>query len=78
MIVGGRKMNQVRFRKLASGKIVKTLDEQYLRGDIPCGLVNCPLCDVNHNCRLQLELAGQEESKQLQSQDVAMEEDDAN
>ena len=58
MIVGGRKMNQVRFRKLASGKIVKTLDEQYLRGDIPCGLATCPRCDVNQNCRLQLEMAG--------------------
>ena len=61
MIVGGRKSNQVKFRKLASGKIVKTLDEQYLRGDIPCGIVNCPLFDVNPNCKLQLVMKGQEE-----------------
>ena len=57
MIVGGRKTNLVKFRKIASGKIVKTLDEQYLRSDIPCGLANSPFDDSNENCRLQLELA---------------------
>ena len=74
MIVGGRKLNQVKFRKLASGKIVKTLDEQYLRGDIPCGLVNCPEFDVNPNCKLQLEMKGQEEQKK--NSDVQMSDED--
>ena len=58
MIVGGRKTNQVRFRKLASGKIVKVLDEQYLRQDVPCGLKNWPGSENNPNCRLELNLIG--------------------
>ena len=73
MIVGGRKLNQVKFRKLASGKIVKTLDEQYLRGDIPCGVATCTQCDVNPNCRLQLELNGHEQSRKV---DVDMSDED--
>jgi len=40
-------VNHTRFRKLASGKIVKTVDEQYLRSDIPCGHNACPICDKN-------------------------------
>ena len=58
MIVGGRKLNQVRFKKLASGKIVKMLDEQYLRQDVPCGVTNCPVCETNPNCKLELLLKG--------------------
>ena len=58
MIVGGKKLNQVRFKKLASGKIVKMLDEQYLRQDVPCGVSNCPLCETNPNCKLELDLLG--------------------
>ena len=58
MIVGGKKLNQVRFKKLASGKIVKMLDEQYLRQDVPCGLANCPICEANPNCKLELLLKG--------------------
>lgn len=53
-------MNHTRFRKLASGKIVKTVDEQYLRSDIPCGHNACPICDKNDHCRLELSLAGQD------------------
>lgn len=48
----------MRFKKLASGKIVKMLDEQYLRQDIPCGHVSCPVCETNPNCRLELALKG--------------------
>jgi len=58
MIVEGTKQNQVRFKKLASGRIVKMLDEQYLRADVPCGVSNCPLCETNPNCRLELALKG--------------------
>jgi hypothetical protein len=61
MIVGGRRQNQVRFRKLANGKIVKTLDEQYLRNDLPSGLANCPITESNPSCRLQLKLIGQDQ-----------------
>jgi len=38
MIIGAEKVNTVKFVKLKSGKIVRQVDEQYLRKDIPCGL----------------------------------------
>lgn len=41
------KTNKIGYRKLANGKIVKSVDEQYLRDDLPCGLRNCPLCHTN-------------------------------
>ena len=72
MIVGGRKTNLVKFKKIASGKIVKTLDEQYLRSDIPCGLTDCPLCDSNLNCRLKLDLADSKLQRRV-SEDEDME-----
>ena len=34
---------------LENGKIVKTVDEQYLRSDIPCGHVSCPMCSFNQS-----------------------------
>ena len=32
------------FKKLQNGKIVKNVDEQYIRSDLPCGLKGCPVC----------------------------------
>ena len=49
MIIGGTRQNAVKFRKLQNGKIVKTVDEQYLRSDIPCGHVSCPMCSFNQS-----------------------------
>lgn len=57
-------MNQPKFRKLANGKIVKTVEEQYIRQDVPCGLCDCPVCDRNFSCRLKFE--------DLRSQDAEM------
>lgn len=60
MIISAEKINTVKFRKLKSGKIVRVIDEQYLRSDIPCGLTECPLCDRNESkilfCKLQFRL----------------------
>jgi len=39
----------VRFRKLANGKIVKSVEEQYLRSDIPCGHISCPMCGFDQS-----------------------------
>lgn len=47
MIINAEKVNTVKFVKLKSGKIVRQVDEHYLRSDIPCGLAACPLCDKN-------------------------------
>ena len=58
MIVGGKKLNQVRYKKLAIGKIVKMLDEQYLRQDVPFSVSNFPLCETNASCKLELKLVG--------------------
>ena len=41
------KTNKMTYRKLANGKIVKSVDEQYLRSDLPCGLKHCPICKIN-------------------------------
>jgi len=49
MIIGAEKVNTVKFVKLKSGKIVRQIEEQYLRKDIPCGISNCPLCDRNES-----------------------------
>jgi len=49
MIVGGTKINQTKFVKLNNGRIVKKIEEQYLREDIPCGLAECPFCDKNYS-----------------------------
>lgn len=49
MIISAEKVNTIKFIKLKSGKIVRNVDEHYLRKDIPCGLVNCPLCDRNES-----------------------------
>ena len=38
MFHSSERINQIKFKKLANGKIVKSVDEQYLRSDIPCGL----------------------------------------
>jgi hypothetical protein len=43
------KVNKVGYRKLASGKIVKNLDEQYLRKEMACGISSCPFCEKNHS-----------------------------
>jgi len=47
MFSGGSQVNHAKFRKLMSGKIVKQIEEQYLRNDVPCGYKECALCDVN-------------------------------
>ena len=39
-----KKTNKVSFKKLQNGKIVKNVDEQYIRSDLPCGLKGCPVC----------------------------------
>jgi len=49
MIVAGSKINQVRFVKLNNGRIIKKIEEQYIRSDIPCGLSDCSLCDLNYS-----------------------------
>lgn len=48
--MGGRpktRINKISYRKLNNGKIVKSVDEQYIRRDVPCGVKQCPLCDLN-------------------------------
>ena len=55
MIIGAEKVNTVKFVKLRSGKIVRQIEEQYLRKDIPCGIQNCPLCDKNDSKHLSLQ-----------------------
>jgi hypothetical protein len=42
-----KRVNTVTYKKLHNGKIMKSVQEQYLRKDLPCGLSGCPLCDVN-------------------------------
>jgi hypothetical protein len=54
-----------KFKKLNNGKIVKSVDEQYLRNDVPCGLNDCPLCDVNATCLLQLNLQNKKASRDV-------------
>ena len=76
MIVGGRKTNLVKFKKIASGKIVKTIEEQYLRSDIPCGIANSPFDDSNTNCRLKLELADKKGYRRV-SENEEMEDEDS-
>ena len=56
----GSRVNHAKFRKLMSGKIVKQIEEQYLRNDVPCGYKDCSLCDVNFTCGLELNLTNQE------------------
>ena len=75
MIVAGTKQNQPKFAKLNNGRIIKKIDEQYIRCDLPCGLANCPFCDKNYSkppapylflsaaCRLHLQLASAHENK---------------
>jgi hypothetical protein len=48
-MICGKKVNQVKYRKLNNGKIVKQVDEQYIRQDLPCGLEKCPFCDKNQS-----------------------------
>ena len=43
---GMTKVNKIGYRKLANGKIVKSVEEQYVRTDLPCGVRKCPLCDT--------------------------------
>ena len=52
MIISADKVNTVKFVKLKNGKIVRHVDEQYLRKDIPCGVSDCPLCDKNESMYL--------------------------
>jgi len=40
-------INKVTYRKLNNGKIVKSVDEQYIRDDLPCGIKHCPLCGAD-------------------------------
>jgi hypothetical protein len=47
MIVSGSKVNQAKFIKLNNGRIVKKVEEQYIRADVPCGLHDCSFCDRN-------------------------------
>ena len=41
------RVNTVKFKKIANGKIIRNVEEQYLRRDLPCGLEACPECDKN-------------------------------
>lgn len=52
MIVAGLKVNQPKFVKLNNGRIIKKVDEQYIREDIPCGLKDCAFCDKNYSKHL--------------------------
>ena len=81
MIISAERVNTVKFIKLKSGKIVRQVEEQYLRNDIPCGLSNCPLCDKNESnnlfyksidCNLSLEF----KSSHLMKRDEEMKGDD--
>lgn len=46
--IGGlKKINKIGYKKLNNGKIVKSVEEQYLRQDVPCGVKQCPFCDKN-------------------------------
>ena len=38
---------------------MKTVDEQYIRPDIACGVKGCPLCEQSGNANLVLKLQGQ-------------------
>lgn len=38
------KTNKIGYRKLNNGKIIKSVDEQYVRNDLTCGVRQCPLC----------------------------------
>ena len=49
MIVAGLKVNQPKFVKLNNGRIIKKVDEQYIREDIPCGPKDCAFCDKNYS-----------------------------
>ena len=56
------------------------LDEQYLRQDVPCGVVSCPVCETNPHCRLELCLRGvaaapQQPDRVMSSVDEAGEDD---
>lgn len=53
MILNSGRVNTVKFKKLINGKIIKSVEEQYLRADLPCGLKNCPLCDTNESKPLE-------------------------
>ena len=46
---GIQKTNKISYRKLHNGKIVKSVDEQYIRQDVPCGVKQCPFCDKNQS-----------------------------
>ena len=43
--LGATCVNKIGYRKLQNGKIVKTVDEKYIRPDIACGVKGCPLCE---------------------------------
>ena len=49
MIISADRVNTVKFVKLKSGKIIRQVEEQYLRADVPCGITTCPLCDKNES-----------------------------
>ena len=51
ILTNKHRVNTTKFKKLANGKIVKQVDEQYLREDLPCGVGTCPLCDRNESTR---------------------------
>ena len=40
------KTNKIGYRKLNNGKIIKSVDEQYVRDDLTCGVRQCPLCQA--------------------------------
>jgi len=74
MISNSTRVNRVVYKKLQNGKIIKTVEEQYLRKDIPCGLSNCPICDKNESnkipnppfidCTIEMALSGQMQEKE--------------
>ena len=46
--------NNVKNKKTAKGKIIKLIEEQYIRTDLPCGFASCPFCDATPRCVLKL------------------------
>jgi exosome complex exonuclease DIS3/RRP44 len=47
--------NQFTFKKIKKGNVVKMIKSKYLRDDIPCGAIECKLCDNSVKSILSLE-----------------------
>ena len=60
--------NNVKYKKTAKGKIIKLIEEQYIRTDLPCGFAACPFCDANPRCVLALNPLDAAEEQLLSAQ----------